>query len=516
MLSSAVNVGTLPSRLHTALLLAYFMINMIYMCYLNYRDRPQAAVLAELRGRSGHLALVNMLPLFVLAGRNNPLIPLLRVSFDTYNLIHRWLGRLVILEALIHTSCWAANSTNAHGMRGTNEALARSQFLGYGMVGTVAMSLILIQSPSVVRHAFYETFLHCHQILALASVIGVWVHCDTGKLPGSAYLHWALGAWLADRLIRVSRLIYHNVSHKSGMTKLTIEALPGAGDSSLQAIRVSASCPRPFKYVPGTHAYIYIPQLSFWMNHPFSIAWSSTRPTPFASLEKSLAEKDTLSLPSPSSLGPEDPYASTTDVHFVIAKRTGMTSKLYDKAAASPSNITTITGLIEGPYGGNDNLSSYGTCILFAGGIGITHQIGHVRHLLHGAASNITATKKIILVWSVKNTETLEWVRPWMDEILALPNRRDVLKVVLFVTKPRSRREVVSRSERVLMHPGRCNPTTVLEEEMASRVGAVAVTVCGPGAFGDEVRAGVRNVVGRCTDGGKGATIDFIEESFSW
>ena len=103
-----------------------------------------------------------------------------------------------------------------------------------------------------------------------------------------------------------------------------------------------------------------------------------------------------------------------------------------------------------------------------------------------------------------------------MDEILKLPNRRDVLKVILFVTKPRSTQEVRSRSERVLLYPGRCDPTTVLENEIRGRVGATVVTVCGPGAFGDEVRAGVRNVLARRTDGGKGATVDFVEEAFSW
>ena len=43
------------------------------------------------------------IPLFLLAGRNNPLIPLLGISFDTYNLMHRWFGRIVILEAVAHT-----------------------------------------------------------------------------------------------------------------------------------------------------------------------------------------------------------------------------------------------------------------------------------------------------------------------------------------------------------------------------------------------------------------------------
>jgi hypothetical protein len=30
------------------------------------------------------------------------LIPLLGVPYDTFNLLHRWLGRIVVLEALAH------------------------------------------------------------------------------------------------------------------------------------------------------------------------------------------------------------------------------------------------------------------------------------------------------------------------------------------------------------------------------------------------------------------------------
>jgi hypothetical protein len=37
------------------------------------------------------------------AGRNNPLIGLLGISFDTFNLAHRLMGRVVILESLAHS-----------------------------------------------------------------------------------------------------------------------------------------------------------------------------------------------------------------------------------------------------------------------------------------------------------------------------------------------------------------------------------------------------------------------------
>lgn len=49
----------------------------------------------------------------------------------------------------------------------------------------------------------------------------------------------------------------------------------------------------------------------------------------------------------------------------------------------------------------------------------------------------------------------------------------------------------------------------VLEREMAQQIGAMAVSVCGPGGMGDEVRKAVREVQGR-------KTVEFFEESFSW
>ena len=494
-LSKAGNVGTLPSRLHTTILILYFISNIVYCCMLDYGD-SKAALLADVRGRTGHLAVVNMVPLFILAGRNNPLIPLLRVSFDTYNLFHRWFGRIVILQSIAHTAAWAANVVAAEGSHGLNKHLAKSSFLQYGMLATVAMILILVQSPSAVRHAFYETFLHIHQVLAFATVLGVYVHCKQGKLPQMNYLQWIVAIWVLERSIRMIRILYRNVS-RSGCTKATVEALPG------DACRVTFELKRPWKVTPGYHVYAYLPTVSFWMSHPFSIAWSDSRPTPYLTLED---EK----LPtSQRDLGAEIPTRTTTSISLIMSRRSGMTAKLYNRARASPTGIITITGAVEGPYGGLESLHSYGTVILFAGGVGITHQISHVRDLLGKYEEGSVATQKIILVWSVRTTEQLEWIRPWMDEILAMPYRKQVVKIMMFITKPRDAREVRSRSETVLMFPGRANPRIIIGNEMKTRVGATAVTVCGPGAFADDVRAAVRENIEK-------GTLDFIEESFTW
>ena len=497
-LSRAMNVGTLPSRLHTLILSVYLISNIIYCMYLDYRD-PKAKIMAELRGRAGHLSIVNMLPLIVLAGRNSPFIPLLRVSFDTYNLFHRWIGRVVALEALVHTLAWATNEYDAKGMKGISNSLHTVPLLSYGLLGTVALAAIMVQAPSIIRHAFYETFLHIHQFLAMMTIVGVKVHCKLGKLPGEGYIDWVIAIWVLERAARLFRILYRNVSPRR-LTKVTVEALEGPG---IEACRVSIDLVRPWRYTPGCHLYIYLPVISFWMNHPFSIAWSDTRPT----IDTTAADEK---FPQRKSSCVELGAHTTTTLSLIIAKRTGMTAKLFEKARISATGTFTTYGMVEGPYGGLDSLHSYGTVILFAAGVGITHQLGHVRELLEGHAAGTVATQRVVLVWSVKNTETLEWVRPWMDEILQMPNRKQVLKVLLFVTKPRSAREVVSRSETVQMFPGRCNPNIVLGREMIGRVGAVSVTVCGPGAFADEVRGAVRVVVD------EGKTVDFVEESFTW
>lgn len=80
----------------------------------------------------------------------------------------------------------------------------------------------------------------------------------------------------------------------------------------------------------------------------------------------------------------------------------------------------------------------------------------------------------------------------------------------LFVSKPKSTREIVSPSATVQMFPGRCVPAVVLDEVLPDRIGATVASVCGPGAFADEVRGAVRDRMG-C-----GAVLDFTEEAFTW
>ena len=238
-----------------------------------------------------------------------------------------------------------------------------------------------------------------------------------------------------------------------------------------------------------------MPSIGLWTSHPFSVAWSDVTDD-LSDKKLSMNRQDILSM-------------QKTSMSFIVRARTGFTDKLLRKAEASPEGRFTTKCFAEGPYGGMHMMHSYGTVVLFAGGIGISHQVPHVRDLVAGFANGTVAARKIVLVWIIQSPEHLEWIRPWMTSILAMDRRRDCLRIKLFVSRPRSTKEIHSPSATVQMFPGRPNLETLLDCEIENQVGAMGVSVCGSGSLSDDVRSAVR---ARQHD----SNIDFVEEAFSW
>lgn len=486
-LSSAVNMGTLPSRLQLLALATYFATNVAF-CVTDIAFHSNFDTwIDQLRNRSGILAVVNMVPLWLMAGRNNPLIKWLGMSFDTFNLLHRWIGRIVVLEAVTHTLAYWIGSSAENGFAAVFQKTYTVPFLLYGFIGTIAFVFLFIQASSVLRHAWYETFKILHIIGAAVALVGTWYHLQAKGLPQLNYLYAVVALWCFDRAARMIRLAYGNLG--AGGSKTLVEALPS------NAIRVTITMARPWAFAPGQHAYLYFPSVSWWQSHPFSVGWSE---------EAEMHDGEKLTMERNDILG----YRKTS-MSYIIRARTGFTAALYKKAAACPEGRLETTCYAEGPYGGIHSMSSYGTIMLFAGGVGITQAVPWVRELVAGFANGTVAARKIVLVWIIQSPEHLEWIRPWMTEILAMDRRRECLRIMLFVSRPRSTKEIHSPSATVQMFPGRPNIEHLIGAEMENQVGAMGVMVCGPGALSDEVRLGVRN-------NQYNGTIEFNEEAFSW
>lgn len=481
------SLGLLPTRNQFIFTIIYVIANIAFTFWIPWK-KIKAENVAALRGRTGHLATFNLIFTTLFAFRNNPLIWAFQVSFDSFNFYHRLFARITIVESAFHVICWAHNTLAAGGDGSLELSLSHSRSYRWGMVSFISFMVILIQAWSPLRRFWYHLFLVFHRILATLAIVGLFLHIYYHDLPQMVWISITLTLLALEVVYRIGRIVYLNF-HRSSIfgTKVTVRAFEGA-------CRVTFHLNRPWRPLPGTHAHIYIPAVGMLMSHPFSIAWSTEGSKIDA--ESQDADTDTLLKPK---------FSSPT-VSFIVRSRDGFTKKLQNLASSSPDRVYASWGLVEGAYGHGQSLSSYGTVVLFAGGVGITHVIPYVRDCVVRSLNGSGACQKLHLVWSVPNLETFKWIRDWLEEVWAMEGAQEMLRVTLFMSRLKEKTNIPDWVE---VRGSRCDPDAVLEEEVPSRVGAMAVMVCGPGAVGEAVRMAARK---RMTD----CSIDMFEESFTY
>ncbi|KAK5563294.1 hypothetical protein LTR43_011117 [Exophiala xenobiotica] len=370
-------------------------------------------------------------------------------------------------------------------------------FIYSGLTATLGFTVILLQSSKAARHLAYELFLHLHIALAILVLACLCRHLE--DLPQKALVMGAAVAWGVFRGLRLLTLLYRSLGTK--VTTADVEVLPH------YALRISIKCPRPWSFRPGQSLYLTLPTIGLWTAHPFSVAWSGEPGTLDSTLstgsqcvggqyfdQKIVYRSET----------------STEKVMFLIIKtRSGLTKKLWRRATKADRPLQTIA-LIEGPYGITRDLSSYGIVILFAGGVGITHHLGHIRTLIRGYALEMVATKRITLVWVIPSTGCLDWIRPWLREILVMKGRSEVLQILVYVTRARWTECVQSSGGTIRVSKGRPDVESLMSQEAAEKLGCIGVSVCSSGGLADEVRRVSRLMLD------KGVNLDFVEEKFGW
>ncbi|PWY75102.1 ferric-chelate reductase [Aspergillus heteromorphus CBS 117.55] len=550
-LGNGVHMGVIPLRIEAILLGIYIALNAVFLFVLVDWRKDWDEVVFQFQYSAGSMAVLNLPGLVLAAGRNNPLVGLLGIKFDSFNLMHRWVGRMVIVAGLVHTiAAVVMKQREEGGLAAVTNLVFHTKFFVCGLVAIFAFATILLQSVSPIRHAFYEAFLHTHILLAVMAFVGLWYHLE-GMSQQYALLV-TLVLWGSDRIARIASIIWRNLGKQR--TTATVELLPG------DVARVNVSLARPWSFKPGQYMYLYLPSLGLWTSHPFSVAWTAADPDV-------ITEKRTSSDSINRILG----GPQQTTMSFLIKRRDGFTSRLLQKVCRAEERRFSATALAEGPfvvpyihfYGyfcGLHPLTSYGSVLLIAGGIGITHPMSYLHEFVNGFASGTMAVRRVTLVWVVRSLDHLSWIHPWMTTLLAHPTlqaphipKQDTspssfaspepefsLSIQIYLTTPSSSPEdffsssllssssassssdteraadstkpwslVAPPSVPVDTHFGKPCWTDILETEMGRQVGALAVSVCGPGGMGDDVRDVVRERVGR-------KRVDFLEESFSW
>ncbi|KAH7084134.1 ferric reductase [Paraphoma chrysanthemicola] len=462
-------------------------------------SQPQPKDLAAFRGRCGTLAAYNLVLTVPFALRNNPLILMLHISFDTFSTFHRWNARLVVCEATAHVLAFAYNAYNVEfnassGWTSVTWILRHCFSFRMGLTAFAAFLMLSLHSIGPLRHAFYDTFLLCHRIGVFIAIIGVYFHLASHALPQLPWAYLIVAFLVLEILARAFRILYYNVSRRRPCwTRVSLEALPG------EATRVTFSLPRSWNANPGSHVHVYLPRIALWSSHPFSVAWTE-------SFGYTLLDTEKL----PSTVTDIKIGAGLSTVSCIIRARHGMTRTLYQLAQRSESNAVSLWGAIEGPYGGFDSLDAHGTIVLFAGGVGITHQLPFVRHLLAGHNNKSAAARKILLVWCIAHIDALDWIEPWLEEVAAMDNFHEIVRIRVYTSRLSPQRPDTRPVPGYLdIRDHRCEIQDVVDEEALAHVGALIVTVCGPAGFNHSVRKAVRQKLNN-------HDIDFLEEAFHY
>ncbi|KAL2760291.1 hypothetical protein ACRALDRAFT_1059855 [Sodiomyces alcalophilus JCM 7366] len=471
------NAPTIGQALYIALMV---VVNVIVSA-VDYRTTPahlwfqntSQQVTGYLMYRTGVLSY-SMAPLLILfAGRNNILQWLTDWPHSTFLLLHRWIARLFVLQALLHTILAVA----VYSEMGIYDAESVLDYWIWGVVATVLACVMCVVSVGYFRRLSYEIFLIGHIVMAVFVIVGCWYHVVYRFDISAGYTTWlyaACAVWFFDRLVRVGRIL------KAGVRYAKVTDI---GDNhvrvDVEGIRWGAA--------PGKHAYVYFPTLNPlrpWENHPFSVlptslfhathqpgteAGEATVASTGTDSEQNDVEKRQASPIVSTALSTKGPtHRTTAGVTFFVRKSEGMT-----KSLRAENRLLT---LLDGPYSNNSSKAvlKCDRVLLIAGGIGIT-----------GVLPWAKAHPNVKLHWSIKER----------DGYLA-----DALGGALQDVAERD----IKRGERI-------NIEAVLNQEVEAGWTRIGVVACGPGGLCDDARAAV------AAAGKKHKTVFELEvHAYSW
>ncbi len=231
-----------------------------------------------------------------------------------------------------------------------------------------ALSLICVLSVKLVQRWFYEFFLRSHVVLSLLGVVALFQHLSARKLTSRLYLLAGFGLWAFLALCQFAGYCFRNLVWGRRLGRTIVTEVPGA-------CHLVVDVPRPWNVRAGQYVYLWFPTasvMSFWQSHPYMIIWWSETKNSSGTL-------------------------TSLKLSMLVQGRRGLSRRL---GQLSYRELPTLIG---GPYGELHNFGAFGTCLMFATGIGIASILPHVKAVVDGYRRFEVCTRRIVLVWEIEH-----------------------------------------------------------------------------------------------------------------
>lgn len=422
---------------------AMLIILPIHYDHYDAMDAPTGSLWEKVALRATRCLIMQLPILFATTGRCSLLSSLVGVSYRSLNFIHRAVGRLCFLLAIIHCTSAIQTLSLLVGRNNTVYVLRTTPSFQYAAGAISCFAICATLSIMWVRQRQFNLFLTTHVCAAAIALPMIYHH----KPMSSPWLIACTVIWALDRVNRWTGILLNHVlaslfvSRRMGTITATIDRLDGA---------IVLRIPMHFAWSPGQHVYI-----SFWSLKMLSKPWLYGRWHPFTLTN--LSSDGILRRRDGTEIDQNDRRAWTGCC--LVQVREGTTKWLEMNAGDH------IEVLLDGPYGGNGgSIAAYSTLVLIAGGAGITYVLGVLEGVAMSARRNQGGQlRRLEVHWVLRNKTQLAWVEARINEVRAALQDMDlVIKTYAYITRAprvpissRLRSEMVSRPTPVSVKLGR-------------------------------------------------------------
>lgn len=379
---------SLPSNGSSLAIIAFLGIQVFYVFFKIPLTFSMLFVFAD---RTSILFVANLPWLYLFAAKNQPIKFLTGYSYESLNIIHRRLGEVMCIIALLHSAgmigVWYI-LLRPSGITLVHFLLIKMILLGIGAF--VAYELIYFTSLGSFRQRWYELFLGLHVVLQVIALVLVWFHHPRSRI----YVGVTLGIFLIDRLLyRMAAKIF------------TTRALLGVKDDAGTVVLCA-----PIPLEPGRKAFG-----SFFGACDITGGWKATEHV-FLTVP-SLARKHIFQA-HPFTIASKAPQAEQigANLKLIIRAQDGFSADLLSYAKSHKS----VDIRLDGPYGSQSAvhmLQGSDRAIIIAGGSGIAVAWPLVSALLELKGGNDpenpnTSRKRIeiLFIWVVREQSHFAWL----------------------------------------------------------------------------------------------------------
>ncbi|KAL3301180.1 Fre1p and Fre2p [Colletotrichum asianum] len=333
--------------------------------------------------RAGMIAVALTPWIVVTSMKANIMSMLIGIGPERLNVFHRWAGYLCLFLSLVHTVPFYIQPVwDDGGMEVFSRLFAGGSgvIYGTGIACLVPLVWLCVASLPFIRRMAYEVFVMLHVPVGMVYVGLLFWHTKN-FLASWDYLWATIAIWAFCYFLRLFNLNW------TKPWRLSFMVGDEAAITLLAENAIKITIPTQMRWKPGQYVYLRMPGISFFDNHPFTIA--------------SLCSDD-----FPSEYGEQ-----YRDCMLVFKPYGGFTRKVLD-TAIEKGPFHTYRAFLDGPYGGmRRDLAAFDTCILIAGGSGITALMSQLLNLIKRMRDGKAITKKVVVVWALKRLEAMDWFR---------------------------------------------------------------------------------------------------------